>query len=121
LPRLAFITWFSTDPRLAASFYACFGITFRQEQHGCGPIHFAFEGEGLVIELYPAKEAASPQGSGTMVGFEVADADNAAAVARSNGFNIVGDVEVTAMGRRVIVRDPDGRQVFLFAALSDPR
>jgi lactoylglutathione lyase len=115
LPRLAFVTWFSTDPQLAASFYACFGITFRQEQHGSGPVHFAFTSEGLVIELYPTKEATLPQGSGTMVGFQVADADNAAAVARTNGFSIIEDVKATAMGRRVIVRDPDGRQVFLFA------
>ncbi|MER8593583.1 VOC family protein [Mesorhizobium sp. M1182] len=114
LPSLAFVTWFSADPRSAAAFYANFGIAFRQEQHGSGPIHFAFQGEGLAIELYPA-EATTPEGAGTMIGFEVANADEAASAAKANGFGIIADVKATAMGRRVIVRDPDGRQVFLFS------
>lgn len=50
-----------------------------------------------------------------MIGFEVANADEAASAAKANGFGIIADVKATAMGRRVIVRDPDGRQVFLFS------
>ncbi|WP_352457678.1 MULTISPECIES: hypothetical protein [unclassified Mesorhizobium] len=72
---------FATDPRSAAAFYANFGIVFRQEQHGSGPIHFAFQGEGLAIELYPA-EATTLEGAGTMIGFEVANADEAASAAK---------------------------------------
>ncbi|MER9775728.1 VOC family protein [Mesorhizobium sp. M0220] len=113
LPSLAFVTWFSADPRSAAAFYANFGIVFRQEQHGSGPIHFAFQGQGLAIELYPANEGTTAEGAGTMIGFEVTDADEAASAAKANGFGIIADVKATAMGRRVIVRDPDGRQVFL--------
>ncbi|MER9798828.1 VOC family protein [Mesorhizobium sp. M0142] len=115
MPSLAFVTWFSADPRSAAAFYANFGIVFRQEQHGSGPIHFAFQGQGLAIELYPANEGTTAEGAGTMIGFEVTDADEAASAAKANGFGIIADVKATAMGRRVIVRDPDGRQVFLFS------
>ncbi|MER8613338.1 VOC family protein [Mesorhizobium sp. M1216] len=115
LRSLAFVTWFSADPRSAAAFYANFGIVFRQEQHGSGPIHFAFQGQGLAIELYPANEGTTAEGAGTMIGFEVTDADEAASAAKANGFGIIADVKATAMGRRVIVRDPDGRQVFLFS------
>ncbi|MER8776484.1 VOC family protein [Mesorhizobium sp. M0977] len=110
LPSLAFVTWFSADPRSAAAFYANFGIVFRQEQHGSGPIHFAFQGQGLAIELYPANEGTTAEGAGTMIGFEVTDADEAASAAKANGFGITADVKATA-----IVRDPDGRQVFLFS------
>ncbi|MER8386107.1 hypothetical protein NKH14_11345 [Mesorhizobium sp. M1380] len=115
LPSLAFVTWFSADPRSAAAFYANFGIVFRQEQHGSGPIHFAFQGQGLAIELYPANEGMMTEGAGTMIGFEIADADEAASAAKANGFGVIADVKATAMGRCVIVRDPDGRQVFLFS------
>jgi predicted enzyme related to lactoylglutathione lyase len=95
LPSLAFVTWFSADPRSAAAFYAHFGIVFRQEQHGSGPTHFAFQGEGLAIELYPANEGTTPEGVGTMIGFEVANADEATSAAKTNGFGIIEDIKVT--------------------------
>jgi lactoylglutathione lyase len=117
LPSLAFVTWLSADPRSAAAFYAHFGIIFRQEQHGSGPIHFAFQGEGFAIELYPASEGTTPGGAGVTIGFEVANADEAASVAKANDFGIIADVKATATGRRVVIRDPDGRQVFLFSAV----
>ncbi|MER8458293.1 hypothetical protein NKL05_11430 [Mesorhizobium sp. C420B] len=97
MPSLAFVTWFSADPRSAAAFYANFGIVFRQEQHGSGPIHFAFQGQGLAIELYPANEGTTAEGAGTMIGFEVTDADEAASAAKANGFGIIADVKATAM------------------------
>ncbi|WP_352848456.1 VOC family protein [Mesorhizobium sp. M0199] len=76
---------------------------------------FRVPSQGLAIELYPANEGTTAEGAGTMIGFEVTDADEAASAAKANGFGIIADVKATAMGRRVIVRDPDGRQVFLFS------
>ena len=115
MPKLSFIMWHSPDPRVAAAFYAQFGISFIEERHGSGPVHFAFQSSGFAIELYPAKDGAPPGGTGTVVGFEVNDADQVSAIAASQGIEVVEDLKMTAMGRRVIIRDPDGRQVFLFS------
>ncbi len=34
-------------------FFETLGLTFVQEQHGDGPVHFACEANGVVFEIYP--------------------------------------------------------------------
>ncbi len=34
-------------------FYQTLGLTFVQEQHGNGPVHYACESNGNVFEIYP--------------------------------------------------------------------
>ena len=115
LPKLSFITWYSEDIQSAAAFFAQFGIVFVKERHGCCPVHFALQDDSLAIELYPANERDKPSGAGTLIGFQVADADEAGSISDRNGIDIIERVKTTAMGRRVIVSDPDGRHVFLFS------
>jgi hypothetical protein len=56
-------------------FYEALGLTFTEEQHGAGPVHFACEQEGFVIELYPGVPAhplARQDAGALMLGFQVA-------------------------------------------------
>ncbi|BCH68466.1 hypothetical protein RvVAT039_pl12990 (plasmid) [Agrobacterium vitis] len=115
MPKLSFITWYSADARSLASFYEKLGIIFTEEQHGAGPIHFALQGESFAIELYPAKDGLAPSGADTLIGFKIADADEVSSIAETRELDIIEQVKTTAMGRRIILRDPDGRQVFLYS------
>ena len=37
-------------------FYESLGLEFKQEQHGSGPVHYAYEKDGVVFELYPTSK-----------------------------------------------------------------
>ncbi|MUZ76169.1 hypothetical protein GOZ90_26370 [Agrobacterium vitis] len=115
MPKLSFITWYSADIRSSAAFYEKLGIIFTEERHGAGPIHFALQDESLAIELYPAKQGLALSGADTLIGFEIADADEISSIAKTRGLDIIEQVTTTALGRRIILRDPDGRQVFLYS------
>jgi len=54
-------------------FYECLGFTFKKEQHGKGPEHYASEKNGFVFELYPVIQQATetPQIDHTRLGFNV--------------------------------------------------
>ncbi|MEK6947749.1 MAG: VOC family protein [Nanoarchaeota archaeon] len=52
--RLSTIVLYSSDLEKSLSFYSSLGLNFKEEQHG-GPIHYSFEREGLVFEIYPSE------------------------------------------------------------------
>jgi len=118
IPNLGFITFFSIDPQSTASFYEKFGIVFQTEKHGTGPVHFAFETNGIAVELYPAIGKTTPEGRPTMLGFEVPNADEAAQIATANEFEIIQPLSTTSVGKRLVVIDPDGRHAFLYSKVS---
>lgn len=107
--------WHSADPSTTAAFYTQFGIAFVEERLGSGPIHYAFQDGSLTVELYPTTKSTAPGGVGTVIGFEVDDIEQANSIVEVNDIEITEKLKTTAMGRRVIVRDPDGRHVFLFS------
>jgi len=47
------IVIYCNDINLSKGFYECFGISFVEEKHGKGPIHFSCELDGIILELYP--------------------------------------------------------------------
>ncbi|MBL8021099.1 MAG: hypothetical protein JNM27_15620 [Leptospirales bacterium] len=52
-----FLVFRCADIEESRTFYESLGLQFTREQHGSGPIHYsAMIGNGLVLELYPAKE-----------------------------------------------------------------
>lgn len=95
------------------AFYNRLGLAFTQEQHGDGPVHFAFGDEHLVVEIYPAGPEIPADASGTMIGFEVEDVDQI--ISNSTDWDVAEPVKNTPMGRRMILRDPDGRKVFVYS------
>lgn len=80
------------------------------------PGDYAHRDEGITLEIYPAGEAHSASESSVLLGFEVADVDAALSTAVSNDYTIVKPPQTTSTGTRMIVLDPDGRRVFIFAA-----
>jgi hypothetical protein len=51
--RLNLVVLRSSNPALLAGFYPKTGLVFQQEKHGNGPVHFAADLEGCVLEIYP--------------------------------------------------------------------
>jgi hypothetical protein len=54
-PRINLIVISSLEPRRMVVFYESLDIRFREEQHGRGPVHWAADLDGLVLEVYPAQ------------------------------------------------------------------
>jgi len=82
-------------------------LTFTEEPHGKGPIHFACEGGGMVFELYPPNDAGTTQN--LMLGFTV---DNLNATVESLGYQ----PKSPPKNQRCTVLDPDGNAVMLSSA-----
>lgn len=95
-------------------FYACFGMTFVQEQHGAGPVHYSASGPQGVFEIYPAGER---DADSTGLGFAVDNLEAAAARLRDAGFE-PGEPSANPWGTSFVVRDPDGRRIEVQAAQS---
>ena len=55
------------------TFYKMLGMKFQEEQHGSGPVHWAADLDGIVLEIYPA-ESADEVDATTRMGFDVKDA-----------------------------------------------
>jgi predicted enzyme related to lactoylglutathione lyase len=103
------------DIERAAGFYRLLGLTFVRHAHGSGPQHYACEGDGLVLELYPAT-AVQPVTASVRIGFAVEDVDRAVAMLRgAAGAEVILPPTDSEWGRRAIVADPDGHRVELVA------
>lgn len=92
-------------------FYRALGLTFVEEKHGSGPMHYACEMNGMVIELYPADAGTAPDrksGGATMLGFKVQSVD--AVIAELNIEPVTAPKD-SPWGRRASLLDPDGRMI----------
>ncbi|MFO0843743.1 MAG: VOC family protein [Gemmataceae bacterium] len=95
-------------------FFRPLGVTFTPERHGTGPLHYAGEVGGVVLELYPLPEAARPDDHLTRLGFSVRDLASALHEFEAAGVAVVSGARETEWGLRAVVRDPDGRTVELY-------
>lgn len=111
-PRLNLIVIRSAEPSQTVSFYKILGLTFQQEQHGSGPVHWAADLDGIVLEIYPAKSADEVD-TATRLGFNVKNASAILNSLRLSNVEIVSDLKQTKWELRAIVRDSDGRSVEL--------
>ncbi len=98
------------------AFYCALGLTFQQEQHGSGPIHYSCELGNTVIEIYPGEPGTAPDrksGGATMLGFTVGSLDAVLEALRPLGVEPAAPPKESVWGRRVLVIDPDGRAIDL--------
>lgn len=95
------------DIETTASFYRALGLEFTSEQHGQGPVHFACERDGFVLEIYPLKAGQSEVSDSIMLGFQV-ESLHAALNALSSPVEIK-----SGETRFCTLHDPDGRSVRL--------
>ncbi len=104
----------TTDLASARSFYEALGLSFVQEQHGTGPVHFSCERGGTVMELYPGKPGQAPErlnAGATMLGFSVESVDAALEKLKVLDVKVVTEPKDSPWGRRMVVLDPDGRAI----------
>ena len=111
-PRLNLLVIRSEEPARAIGFYESLGLRFQEEQHGKGPVHWAAEFGGLVMEVYPAKSPDDVERT-TRLGFEVDEIESILASLRDQGVEVVNNLKQTQWGLRAVVKDPDGRSVEL--------
>ncbi|MEW4560973.1 VOC family protein [Bremerella sp. JC770] len=110
--RLNLIVLRSSDPNAAVRFYQTLGLTFVEEQHEQGPIHWACESSDFVMEIYPAKSPDQVE-PGTSVGLLVSNIEDKVRRLRAMETTIVREPRPFAWGTQAIVRDPDGRSVIV--------
>jgi predicted enzyme related to lactoylglutathione lyase len=111
-PRLNLIVIRSQEPARTVGFYELLGLNFQEEQHGKGPVHWAAELDGQVLEIYPAKTMQDVDSS-TRLGFQIRSIEDVINSLRSKGAEIVQSPQTSDWGLRAVIRDPDGRSVEL--------
>jgi lactoylglutathione lyase len=98
------------------AFYRALGLTFMQEQHGTGSIHYSTQLGDVTMEIYPAEAGQAPDrkaGGATMIGIKVASVDAVAETLGNMGIQMLSAPKDSAWGRRATVLDPDGRLIEL--------
>lgn len=95
-------------------FYACLGIPFVAERHGDGPLHYAGDLGGAILELYPLGGDPASRDTLTRIGFAVCDLHATLEALEAAGGTVPSGPRETAWGLRAVARDPDGRAVELY-------
>ena len=111
----------AADIESALNFYKALGLEFIQEQHGNGPVHYACEMDGLVIEIYPGKAGNAidrKQAGSVTLGFQVSDLNNVIDALKALNIVVLTEPKQSNWGLHAVVQDPDGRAVDLTQPLS---
>ena len=98
---------------VVVSFYQSLGLTFTEERHGKGPLHYSAPLGDAIIEIYPLPEDQVVDSS-TRLGFAIIDPDAAVDIANSVGGRVIKAGHDTPWGYMALVADPDGRTVELY-------
>lgn len=97
--------------------YRALGFPLVEERHEDGPLHYAAEIDGVHFAIYPAdgngRAPGHRDGGATLVGFVVDDVEAAAKAARTAGADVIRGPEDAPWGRRLVLRDFDGRAIEL--------
>ena len=103
----------AANQEASLAFYRALGLTFVQEQHGSGPVHYSCNLGGLVLELYPSKVSPPLEQSTdtTMLGFKVTSLESTVVELQKLGIKPKSLPKESTWGRWVNVVDPDGRTV----------
>lgn len=112
LPTLCLVVIRSDKPEDAVRFYGLLGLSFQNEQHGNGPVHWSSNLDGTILEIYPATSDKQVDSS-TRLGFTVDGIMSKLDSLRSIGIEIVSEPKKSEWGLRAVVNDPDGRSVEL--------
>lgn len=99
------------DMKAALAFYQALGLSFVEEQHGAGALHYACDLDGVIFEIYPARE--TDGADSTMLGFAVESLDKTLAALRDLGIEPKAPPKMASWGRFINVKDFDERLVQL--------
>ena len=115
-PTLILIVLRSSHIEASLAFYRAIGLSFEEEKHGSGPVHYACRLGATVIEIYPeaAQDPQDYRGSGsTLLGLTVGLLDAVLNEMRVLSVPILTAPKASTWGRRAVVQDPDGRAIEL--------
>lgn len=102
----------------AVQFYELLGISFAEEQHGKGPLHYAgILHNDIVFEIYPTTKKDST-GTDVRLGFNVDDLNSLIETLIQKGYEIAQPPKSSPWGYRAVVIDPDQRKVELLEKTS---
>jgi predicted enzyme related to lactoylglutathione lyase len=106
---------YAGDPARTAAFYRAVGVDLEDEDHGEGAVHVAADLGGVHFAIYPAqtpgRAPARRAGGATFPGFYVTSLDQVTAALAELGAPVLQAHENMPWGCRILVEDPDGRQV----------
>ena len=105
----------SSDIEVLKNFYENFGMEFRREQHGNGPVHYSTILDGMVLEIYPIT-APGQMADKNRLGFKVEHLDAVVAELKKQHIPILSLPKQTPFGLRATIKDPEGRTVELYKA-----
>jgi lactoylglutathione lyase len=116
LPTLGLLVLRSRRIKEMLAFYRAIGLSFVEERHGSGPVHYSCQLGTTVIEIYPGADQ-EPQdyrgSSTTLLGFNVASLNTVLDAMKLLTSPILTPPKSSAWGKRAVVQDPDGRAVEL--------
>ena len=115
-PSLGLVVVRSADIEQTLRFYRALGLEFTEEQHGNGPVHYACDLGGTVIEIYPGKPGTAPDrraGGATLLGFQVGLLEVTLKAIAEIGATVLTAPQASPWGKRAVVQDPDGRAIEL--------
>src|SRR3954452_17372949 len=104
-PTLSLLTLRTADVETALSFYRALGFEFVEEQHGTGPRHHSSKAGSTVLEIYPGEPGRAPElrsAGATLIGFGVADLDQALSSLTELGAPILTPAKPSPWGRRAM-------------------
>jgi len=113
-PSFKLLVLRTSSPDKLREFYECLGLSFDQEQHGKGPIHFAAAMGDAIVEIYPLNSDVAIPNTEMRLGFAVSDLDLVIAALRARSTSFRSEARSTPWGTRAIVHDPDGRTIELY-------
>jgi lactoylglutathione lyase len=111
MTSLSLLVLRAANPAHLARFYNAFGLKFRIEQHGDGPIHHTCDLDGAVLEIYPALSPAQST-AGARLGFRVRSVEESVRACSESG-RIISSPKESPWGYRAVVEDPEGHRIEL--------
>lgn len=103
----------TADPSLLMAQYQQLGLTFVAHQHGKGPVHYAWEKNGFVFEIYPLSVAAKKADASLRLGFEIEQLETVLQDLQNSNWVILKGIQTMPWGQVAVVQDLDGRKVEL--------
>lgn len=103
---LSLIVITTKDVGKSLFFYESFGLYFKNEQHGNGPVHYSSEHNGIVIEIYPETNTNKSENS-LKLGFKVDDLQTFKLTLTNRNIPFKDGVDL------LILQDVDGRKIFV--------
>jgi len=111
--QLALLVIKTKDPLALKIFYEKLGLSFQEEKHDTGPLHYSCSFNGVVMEIFPLPKSVAVADTTTRLGFRVKDLDKVISGLRECNTTIVAAPAQNDWGYTAIIKDPDGRAVEL--------